>query len=256
MGINSRINKILQEKKVEFIDPKPEKEGRDEKDWAEGIVYVEDSRVPNELLVKIEKNYGPIPKGSYFSNNFSTYWEKLKPDYGGEVDSGTKSVSKQYKLPNINNVFKQFEKLNDQLEWLKDNEEIQEDKKLSVIFQEIRDVFNTYRTHIRNNYPEYYKSLKEDLNEGYDAYDEIAQSEFGMDYDQLGPNEQEWVQDEYDNQPSGRDVSEMSTTGGGAGSSGFSPGEGMGYATPYAFTGGKKAKEPKALKKLGYKLAK
>ena len=43
------------------------------------------------------------------------------------------------------------------------------------------------------------------LNEGYDAYDEIAQAEFSMDYDQLGPNEQEWVRDEYDNQPSGRD---------------------------------------------------
>jgi len=43
------------------------------------------------------------------------------------------------------------------------------------------------------------------LNEGYDAYDEIAQAEFSMDYDQLGPNEQEWVRDEYDKQPSGRD---------------------------------------------------
>ena len=30
-------------------------------------------------------------------------------------------------------------------------------------------------------------------------YDEIAQSEFGMDYDQLGPGEKEWVRDEIDN---------------------------------------------------------
>lgn len=28
-------------------------------------------------------------------------------------------------------------------------------------------------------------------------YDVIAQSEFGMDYDQLGPNEKEWVEDTY-----------------------------------------------------------
>ena len=47
-----------------------------------------------------------------------------------------------------------------------------------------------------------------ELNEGYDAYDEIAQLEFEMDYDQLGPNEQEWVRDEYDNQPSGRYLNE------------------------------------------------
>ena len=36
------------------------------------------------------------------------------------------------------------------------------------------------------------------LNESYD-YDEVAQSEFGMDYDQLGDNEKEWVHDEIDN---------------------------------------------------------
>ena len=33
------------------------------------------------------------------------------------------------------------------------------------------------------------------LNEDED-YDAIAQEEFGLDYDQLGPNEQEWVRDE------------------------------------------------------------
>ena len=37
------------------------------------------------------------------------------------------------------------------------------------------------------------------LNEGDEA-DEIAQAEFGLDYDQLGPKEQEWVRDEYENQ--------------------------------------------------------
>ncbi len=29
--------------------------------------------------------------------------------------------------------------------------------------------------------------------------DELAQEEFGMDYDQLGPNEKEWIQDELTN---------------------------------------------------------
>ena len=36
--------------------------------------------------------------------------------------------------------------------------------------------------------------------EDYDSLeDEIANSEFGMDYNQLGPNEKEWVQDEIEN---------------------------------------------------------
>ena len=37
------------------------------------------------------------------------------------------------------------------------------------------------------------------VNEQMDIYDDIANEEFGMDYDQLGPNEQEWVRDEIDN---------------------------------------------------------
>lgn len=37
------------------------------------------------------------------------------------------------------------------------------------------------------------------VDEQMDIYDDIANEEFGMDYDQLGPNEQEWVRDEVDN---------------------------------------------------------
>jgi hypothetical protein len=39
-----------------------------------------------------------------------------------------------------------------------------------------------------------YSDEDNDLSE-----DDIAQAEFGMDYDQLGPNEKEWVRDEYEN---------------------------------------------------------
>jgi len=38
-----------------------------------------------------------------------------------------------------------------------------------------------------------------ELNEQMDIYDDIANMEFGMDYDQLGSNEKEWVRDEIDN---------------------------------------------------------
>ena len=37
------------------------------------------------------------------------------------------------------------------------------------------------------------------LNEQMDLEDELANMEFGMDYDQLGDNEKEWVRDEMDN---------------------------------------------------------
>ena len=45
------------------------------------------------------------------------------------------------------------------------------------------------------------KVNKTSINEQMDIYDEIANMEFGMDYDQLGPGEKEWVQDEIDNMP-------------------------------------------------------
>jgi len=38
-----------------------------------------------------------------------------------------------------------------------------------------------------------------ELNEQMDIYDDVANIEFGMDYDQLGSNEKEWVRDEIDN---------------------------------------------------------
>ena len=42
--------------------------------------------------------------------------------------------------------------------------------------------------------------IKEYSDENYDSLeDSIAQSEFGMDYDQLGSSEKEWVRDEMDN---------------------------------------------------------
>lgn len=45
------------------------------------------------------------------------------------------------------------------------------------------------------------KVNKTSINEQMDIYDEIANMEFGMDYDQLGPGEKEWVHDEIDNMP-------------------------------------------------------
>ena len=39
------------------------------------------------------------------------------------------------------------------------------------------------------------------LSEQMDIYDDLANSEFGMDFDELGSNEQDWVRDEVDKTP-------------------------------------------------------
>ena len=45
------------------------------------------------------------------------------------------------------------------------------------------------------------------LEEQMDIEDELANEEFGMDYDQLGSNEKEWVRDEIDNMSMREEVS-------------------------------------------------
>ena len=156
---------------IVFIEPRPEAERGVDDEPGGKIIYVDDERVPKELLLKIQNKYGPIPKGSYFTDNFSMYWEKYEPDYGGEVNTGTRLVTKQYRLPNINNVFKSFVKLNNEIEWLEKNEDIKKDERLTEILQQIRKAFNAYRTHIRKEYPELYKGLK---NISEDEIEEIS----------------------------------------------------------------------------------
>ena len=211
-------------KEVEFIDPIPEKDFKPKGSEFEGIIYVDDPRIPESFLKKIEQKFGPIPKGSYFSGNFSMYWEKLEPDYGGEVGiKGSKSVSNQYRLPTFAKIFTNFTEMRDDVKFISKNKDVAADPEFAKIFDELNKVFNKYRTHLRKNYPGEYElilksgGLKGDLGGGLD---------------------------------------EMSTTGGGAGAAGFTPGTGMQYATPYAFKRKKKKnlKEEIDLDSYGYKL--
>ena len=210
--------------KVEFIEPRSEKEAQEKKEgWAEGIVYVDDERIPPEFLKKIEAKYGPISKGSYFTNNFSTYWEKLAPDYKGEVDKGYISVSNSYQLPNFAKIFKGFTEMNDNIEFISRNKDVKNDNNIQAIFKEFRDIFNKYRTHLRKTYPAEYELI---LKSG------------GL----LGKL--------------GGGIEEMSTTGGGAGAATFTPGTGAQYATPFAFRKKGKKADDKAYKELGFKQVK
>ena len=209
---------------VEFIDPIPEKDFKPKGSEFDGVIYVDDERIPKSFLEKIEKRFGPIPKGSYFTGNFSMYWEKLDPDYGGEVNTGTRSVSTQYRLPNFSKIYKNFTEMRNDVKFIQKNKEVADDPKFAAIFQKLNDVFNEYRTHLRKEYPAEY---------------EIIQRTGGLK-GELGGG-----------------LDEMSTTGGGAGAAGFETGKGMQYATPYAFNPNKKADgtdDDIMTKEFGYKL--
>lgn len=56
------------------------------------------------------------------------------------------------------------------------------------------------------------KTSESELNEQMDIYDQIANDEFGMDYDQLGPNEKDWVRDKVHNSEVEEDYSPSQTS--------------------------------------------
>ena len=273
--------------KVEFIEPKSEKEAREKKEgWAEGIIYVDDERIPQSFLEKIQKKFGPIPKGSYFTSNFSTYWEKLAPDYKGEIPDGSKSVSNSYRFPNFAKIFKGFTNMNDDVEFISRNKDVKNDDKIQSIFKKLKDIFNEYRTHLRKTYPAEYEiilktdGLRGELGGGIEEsyYTSAADIDpknvkYRLEYllDLLNPpskenlearqgikaalisNNKVMQQNALDHWTKKLGLDEMSTTGGGAGATNFTPGEGAQYATPYAFRKkGQKAND-KEYKKLGFK---
>ena len=74
-------------------------------------------------------------------------------------------------------------------------EGLEEDQKQAIISKIFGDVSEEEIAEIEVEVEDVTESV---VNESYD-YDEVAQSEFGMDYDQLGKSEKEWVRDEIDN---------------------------------------------------------
>ena len=60
-------------------------------------------------------------------------------------------------VPAFDSVFKEFQELNSYLTSLSNKTD---DKEVDEIQMEVKELFNKYRTHIRNNYPEFYKKYQ------------------------------------------------------------------------------------------------
>lgn len=160
----------------------------------------------------IEDKYGPMDDKDFFSDDLDTYF-KTDTNYESEGGGISHNI---IKLPSFNELAIQLKKTRDLANELVRGEVVRDDAVLRGIYDQQREVFNKFRTHLRKEYPAFYAQLKQQLNE-----------------------------DELD---------EASTTGGGAGAASFTPGTGAQYATPYAFR--KKGQKPniKAYTEFGYKL--
>lgn len=159
------------------------------------------------LIKRIEAAYGPVKNTDFFSSNLDTYYKTTS------VDKETNSVGHNIiKLASFGDSLKKMSDAVKALKQLMGTKDAKGDKNIQLTADELKKVFNKYRTHLRKNYPDQYNQIKSALEE-------------------------------------------ISTTGGGAGASSFTPGTGAQYATPFAF--GKKGDAKKGgmyTKKFGYKL--
>ena len=155
----------------------------------------------NPKLAKfIEDKYGPMDDRDFFSDDLDTYF-KTDVDYKSE---GGGVSHKIIRLPSFTELASQLKKTRDLANELIRGEVVRDDDILRGIYDQQREIFNKFRTHLRKEYPAFYDQLKQQLTE--------------------------------------EEIDEISQTGGGTAS--FTPGTGMTYATPYAFRRPKKKQKP------------
>ena len=149
----------------------------------------------------IEDKYGEMNPRDFFSSDLDTYFKTSNVE---SEEEGGGVGHKIIKLPSFSKLIKQLKQAKDTSRDLVKGESVRDDEVLRGISDEMNDIFNKFRTHLRKEYPSFYSQLKGQLTE--------------------------------------EELEEMSTTGGG--SAGFTPGTGMTYATPYAFKKPKNKQEP------------
>jgi hypothetical protein len=140
-----------------------------------------------------------------------------------DVDPETGSVTWDVSYtPDFNLIYKAFRSLNKEFKKFSSYKKIAEDPNFKKISNAFTAVWNAFRTHVRKEYPYEYKKLH--------SIDEEILKEIIFDK-----------------------LKEISATG--TGGAHFEPGEGVNYATPFAFNPNKKAKGAKNIYyyKLGWK---
>jgi len=150
-----------------------------------------------------------------------TGFEAVKTDV--DPETGTVSWDVKYK-PDYALVYKRFKELNKVLKSFLENAEVIKDPKFKEIGKGFKYIYNQFRSHLRDNYPNQYKMLQT-VDE--DIIREVIRKSLG----------------------------EMSATGAGATAGYVTPGDGVGVATKPAFNPNKKIKEAQNIYyyKLGWK---
>jgi len=186
----------------------------------------------NPKLAKfIEDKYGPMDDRDFFSDDLDTYF-KTDVDYKSE---GGGTSHKIIRLPSFTELASQLKKTRDLANELIRGEVVRDDDILRAIYDQQREIFNKFRTHLRKEYPAFYDQLKQQLTEG-----ELDENTFKADAITKPFNK---LKQQVVDLPLEEDEIEEISTSGAAGA----------YLTPYAFRLKGSKPNDKAYKELGYK---
>ena len=113
------------------------------------------------LIQRIEKQYGPVDvKNDFFSKNLDTYFKT------SSIDKETGSIGHQ--VIKLASFADSLEKLYTAAESLSDLVRSPGGKMDAIVikmYEDVKSLFNRYRTHLRKYYPDQYDAIKDKLNE-------------------------------------------------------------------------------------------
>lgn len=113
------------------------------------------------LLKRIENNYGPVDmENDFFKSDLSIYYKTI------ETNPETGSINRELiKLASFGSSLKKMSSAVKALKQLMATKDAKNDQTIQTIADELKKVFNKYRTHLRKNYPDQYNQIKSTLEE-------------------------------------------------------------------------------------------
>ena len=112
------------------------------------------------LLKRLEDKYGPVKDTDFFSDDLDTYFKT------SNIDPETNSIGHDIiKLASFGDSLKKMSSAVKALKQLMGTEDARNDQNIKAVADELKVVFNKYRTHLRKNYPDQYRQIKNTLEE-------------------------------------------------------------------------------------------
>jgi hypothetical protein len=119
------------------------------------------TEVDPALIQRVEKTYGPVDmKYDFFSSDLKTYFKTKS------VDSNTGAVDSQViKLASFTDSLEKLYIATEALSDLVKSPGGKDDAVVVKLYDNLKILFNTFRTHIRKYYPDQYEAIKNKLDE-------------------------------------------------------------------------------------------